>query len=242
LADVPTTDLDETLPAGGRKINLGDNDIRAYKGQVRQVMEVDHDFPSSGKSETVGQHKQVTLQESDGTAQVGSTGVGILVAQTIGGKPELVYTDEDDNDVQITDNGVIFGITAAVINALVYPVGAIFTAGVSTNPSTLLGVGTWAAIEGKVIVGLKSTGTFNTLNGTGGVETVTLTGGQSGTSAHTHPMTPNGGGEGGTSYGSGTGSAGSGPTVTGTSTEANADDSHTNLQPYIVKYVWQRTA
>ena len=246
MADVPTTDLDETLPAGGRKINLGDNDIRAYKGQVRQVMEVDHDFPSSGKSETVGQHKQVTLQEQAdlGTGAVSAT---ILGSQTIDGKGELVYTDEDDNDVQLTDNGVIAGITAAVVNALVYPVGSVYTnAAVATNPATLLGVGTWVAIEGECVVGLKAGGTFDTLGTVSeGEETHKLTGGESGVAVHNHTTQSN------TAYvwrknsnTSGEGSYADSYSIQllDAAVEANADDFHNNIQPSYVCYVWRRTA
>jgi len=76
------------------------------------------------------------------------------------------------------------------ILGLIYPVGMVITLGVSTNPATLLGIGTWTAIEGTVIVGLKSTGTFDTLDETGGAETHTLTVAEM--PAHTHNSnTPN---------------------------------------------------
>ena len=52
--------------------------------------------------------------------------------------------------------------TKAEIDALIlatkqalYPVGSYYSNGaVSTNPATLLGFGTWVAVDGKVIVGL----------------------------------------------------------------------------------------
>ena len=68
-------------------------------------------------------------------------------------------------------------MTAATINNLVYPVGSVYVnATVSTNPATLLGVGTWVAYgEGRVPVGKAGSGTFDTLGATGGAETHTLT-------------------------------------------------------------------
>ena len=101
---IPTVSMDETSPAGSQAKSLGDNRIREYKTQNREVMEVDHEYPISGQSATAGQHKQVTLQEQAdlGTGAVGAT---ILGSQTISGKGELVYTDEDNNDVQITNAG-----------------------------------------------------------------------------------------------------------------------------------------
>ena len=237
---IPTVaDLNEDSPAGSDNINQGDNRIREYKTQNREILEVEHDYPTSGNSATAGQHKQVTLQEQAdlGTGAVGAT---ILGSQTIDGKGELVYTDEDDNDVQITSGGTLFMTDIIAANN---PIGTVRTFGVSTNPETLLGfTSTWVAVAGRVIVGIAASGTFDTLDATGGVETVTLTGAQSGTSAHTHLQWYN------HNAGSGSESANGGSTTnrqdesTAASTEANADEAHTNLQPYIVKYIWQRTA
>ncbi len=103
---VPTVSWDETSPPGNQAISLGDNRIREAKTQIREIIDVDHDFPSSGSAADNGQHKQVTLQEQAdlGTGAVGAT---ILGSQTVSGKGELVYTDEDDNDIQITSGGLL---------------------------------------------------------------------------------------------------------------------------------------
>lgn len=91
--------------------------------------------------------------------------------------------------------------TAFVQAALqaVYPVGSIYTnAGVTTNPATLLGFGTWTAFgEGRVLVGQNSSDTlFDTLEETGGskdsiavshTHTLSATTGAAG--AHTHTVT-----------------------------------------------------
>tara|TARA_R110002126_G_scaffold238304_3_gene381704 strand:- start:264 stop:800 length:537 start_codon:yes stop_codon:yes gene_type:complete len=48
--------------------------------------------------------------------------------------------------------------TLAVVGALVYPVGSYYiNETVSTNPGTLLGFGTWVAVEDTFLVGLGST-------------------------------------------------------------------------------------
>lgn len=100
----PTVSWDETSPAGNTNISLGDNRIREMKTQIREVIDVDHDFPSSGNATDVGQHKKCTFQEQAdlGTGAVNAT---ILGSQTVSGKGELLYSDEDNNDIQITDNG-----------------------------------------------------------------------------------------------------------------------------------------
>lgn len=130
MADVPVTAWSELTPDGNDSINAGDNRIREMKGQIREIVGVDHDFPSSGQDGGVGQHYRITLQEQSdlGTGVLGSAntqsteddtndvGICLLGAQTcddlqgndpVTTKPELVFTDEDDDDVQITSNGKI---------------------------------------------------------------------------------------------------------------------------------------
>lgn len=149
-------------------------------------------------------------------------------------------------------------LQSAVMQAMM-PVGFVVTLGVSTNPATLYGFGTWTRVQGKVVVGLSDSDTaFDTLNETGGVKTNTLV----------QAQLPNvqgelglHGGEGGSIFASVYGVFGGRPDVRsgyryatgsggsqsqyfqlnfdlnpGTQTTVN------NLQPYITKYIWERTA
>ena len=104
MANVPTVAHNEGTPAGTDYIRDGDNRIREWKTQVREIIAVDHKMDSSGQGATWGMHKQITLIE---TADIGSgaTGLPILGAQTVGAEPELVYTDEGDTDIQLTKVG-----------------------------------------------------------------------------------------------------------------------------------------
>lgn len=250
---IPSTSWDETAPAGSQAISLGDDRIRELKTQIREIIDVDHDFPSSGQASDNGQHKQVTLQEQAdlGTGAVNAT---ILGSQTVSGKGELCYVDEDDNTIQITSVGKIraeslggvypaANLTAvATIMNLIYPVGTVLTFGVSTNPATLLGIGTWTAIAGRVIVGIDAGQTeFDTLNETGGEKTHLLTAAESGLPAHNHSLSNY---NDGTSGNVAKSASANNPTggVTGTNTAADAASAHNNLQPYIVKYVWERVS
>ena len=103
MANVPTVAHSETIPAGTNYIREGDDRIREFKKQVREVIGVDHKMDSAGQGATWGMHKWVTFIEA---ADIGSgaAGLPILGAQTVT-KPELCYTDEDDNDVILTNEG-----------------------------------------------------------------------------------------------------------------------------------------
>jgi len=141
-----------------------------------------------------------------------------------------------------TANDAQVQVTAATINALVYPVGSIyFNAAVATNPNTLLGFGTWAAYGGgRVMVGVHSSGTFDGLNETGGHETHTLSTAELPSHTHvvTHPKsnTSGGGGPVHPCF-----NAGDGGAVSVTSAATGDGAAHNNIQPYITVYMWKRT-
>ncbi len=104
---VPTVVWAEGTPAGTDKIREGDDRIRELKTQLREIITADHKMDSSGQAATWGYHEQVTLIEQANLGS-GASGVCILGAQTMGGVPELVYTDEEDRDVQLTKAGKIY--------------------------------------------------------------------------------------------------------------------------------------
>lgn len=133
---IPTQSWDETSPAGSQAISLGDDRIRELKTQIREVINVDHDFPSSGQASDNGQHKKVTLQEQANLG-TGAEGTTILGSQTSGGKGELFYTDEDDNDIQITNAGKINGASV----------------GTTAVPATGGGTGQTTIAQGEILYG-----------------------------------------------------------------------------------------
>ena len=151
---------------------------------------------------------------------------------------------------------------AVEIGKLLYPVGSIYNnIAVSTNPATLLGFGTWTAITGRVIVGLDSgNAAFDTVGETGGSADAIVV-------SHTHSITDpthshtvlsadgyklgtlpsseetarqisNGDlGVKGNFY-----SASAASTCITATNSTGSSATNANLQPYVVAYVWKRTA
>jgi len=146
-------------------------------------------------------------------------------------------------------------VTAAL--QLIYPVGSIYTnASVATNPATLIGFGTWTQFgAGRVLLGVGgafsagSTGGSNDAAVVSHNHTATVT-----DPGHLHQYRSTANPDGNTSPGSPdttpgestsvyiapTVSAVTGITVTNTATGVSGVNA--NLQPYVVVYMWQRTA
>ncbi len=128
-----------------------------------------------------------------------------------------------------------------------YPVGSIYiNASDSTNPATLLGFGTWSAFgAGRVMVGLDSGQTeFDTAEETGGAKTHTLTTAEM--PAHDHDLTyrdtVTGAAGGATAAQWQVAAANNLGTLTDAVSNTGGGGAHNNLQPYIVVYMWKRTA
>lgn len=152
---------------------------------------------------------------------------------------ELYGIDASGNECQLTKAGKIpyaslEATTLTTILQAVYPVGSIYVnKTVATNPATLLGFGTWAALEGRVLVGKASSGTFVAAGGTGGEETHVLTTPEM--PAHVHSVTGGGASGGGSNYYVGNGGGYSMNTAS-----TGGDGAHNNLQPYLIAYMWER--
>jgi len=155
---------------------------------------------------------------------------------------------------------------ATVAVQALYPVGSIYiNASVSTNPATLLGFGTWTAFAaGRVMVGLDgSNAAFDTVEETGGAaDAVVVSHTHTATSTstvtdpgHFHASGWSTGGGGSSAYlkaqnaspevnVQNTSTVTTGVTVATATTNATSGVSGTNanLQPYIVVYMWKRTA
>ena len=135
-----------------------------------------------------------------------------------------------------------FAVSASNNLAAAYPVGSIYmNATNATNPATLLGFGTWAAFgAGRVPVGIDAGQTeFDTAGETGGAKTHTLTIAEM--PSHNHRLKR---GNSGTARVEEFGySDGGAPQWNSTGVEnTGGGGAHNNLQPYVVVYMWRRTA
>jgi hypothetical protein len=191
-----------------------------------------------------------------------------LASPTFSGTPSLPtgttgVTQSAGNNSTALSTTAYTDAAITAVKAALFPVGAIYTAVVSTNPGTLLGFGTWTAFgAGRVMVGFNaSNALFDTAEETGGTadsatisHTHTASTGSSGT--HTHPL--NGGStgvQGQIGAGFGYGASNDNTSVRVTDTDAGGNHTHTvtvdaagssgtnaNYQPYITVYMWKRTA
>lgn len=138
--------------------------------------------------------------------------------------------------------------------AVMYPVGSIYSnISDSTNPATLFGFGTWVAITGRMVIGLDSGNTaIDTAGETGGSADAVVV-------SHTHTATVTDPGHTHASLVGGTGSSqpqgvywansvssfNTGTSTTGISVSnstTGVSATNANLPPYVVAYVWKRTA
>ena len=166
-----------------------------------------------------------------------------LASPALTGTPTAPTAGSGTDTTQIATTAFVQQeFTKANINGHAYPVGSVYTSIVSTNPATLLGVGTWAAFgAGRVLVGLDSGDTdFDTAEETGGSKTHTLT--ESEMPSHTHTTEIVRSSLSGSTASFGPFESSASPSNSYTSSATGSGSAHNNVQPYIVVYFWKRTA
>lgn len=125
-------------------------------------------------------------------------------------------------------------LKSALLN-LTYPVGSIYMSVNSTNPGNLFG-GTWSQLQNRFLLGA---GSSYSNGSTGGASSVTLSVSQIPSHTHDGVRRYNQGGY------SGNKSTGASNSDTCTEDDTNATGgggSHNNMPPYLVVYMWKRTA
>jgi hypothetical protein len=169
---------------------------------------------------------------------------------------QAVLTTDVTGTLPVANGGT--GVTSAaaitsLVGNLLFPIGAIYSATVATNPGTLLGFGTWTAFgAGRVMVG--NGGGFSAGATGGSADAITVSHTHTATSVdsgHTHSLSSNawaasgGGRVSGSAYSFGdqvAATLSSTANITTTVASAGSSGTNANLQPYIVVYMWERTA
>ena len=118
------------------------------------------------------------------------------------------------------------------IQLVSFPVGAIYMSYTSTSPASFIG-GSWTRIQERFL--LAAGGEYNA-GDTGGETEHTLTVNEM--PSHTHQAVC-GGGSADNGFGSGSTFGGS---IIATTRETGGGAAHNNMPPYLVVYIWRRTA
>lgn len=249
--------LNSANPAATDALSQADEHLRLLKSTVKAT------FPSVTGAIT-GTHTAINAKvaepvsaiTSDGSAPSLNTAAGVTAAnlKTLLGVDGVAITTATDSGGEVTPV-LATGITALEIWNLVkasalnsiYPIGAIYTAITSGSPETVFG-GTWVSFgQGRVLVGhddaaspdsdfvASSTDGSSVL--VGGAKTHTLSIAE--IPSHTHSISnfedPTGTGS--------TGSANGASSFSTVNTNATGGgQAHNIIQPYVVVYMWKRTA
>ena len=177
-----------------------------------------------------------------------------LASPGFSGNPTAPTQSTGDSSTKLATTAFV----AAALGAL-YPVGSIYTnAAVSTNPATLLGFGTWSAFgAGRFMVGLDAgNAAFDTAQETGGsANAIVVSHTHTATSSVTDPghnhtigfqnntIDQNTGSSALSKQGtSNTSTATTGISVSTSISTEGSSATNANLPPYIVVYMWRRTA
>ena len=237
--------LNSSNPTATDAVSEGDDHLRLIKSTVKAT------FPNISNAVT-STHTELNLLDG---VTANTTELNYVDVATLGTvEASKAVTADANKDITGARNLTITGALSAgsglITLADVYPVGSIYiNAAVATNPATLLGFGTWVAFgTGRTMVGIDASQTeFDTLEETGGAKTHQLT--EAELPSHQHDQgygadqTPRHGITTGLSSVriDNDGNAFNSTTAARTSS-VGSDTAHNNLQPYIVVYMWKRTA
>ena len=230
--------LNSSNPTASDAVSEGDDHLRLIKSTVKAT------FPNLSNAVT-STHTELNLLDG---VTANTTELNYVDVATLGtAEASKAVTADANKDItgirNLTITGALSAGSGLVTMSDIYPVGSIYiNAAVTTNPATLLGFGTWVAFgTGRMMVGYDASDTdFDALQETGGAKTHTLTTSELPSHTHKNPAgispAPNAndlditGGNGAT-------------VASNVVTDATGGGSaHNNMPPYIVAYMWRRTA
>tara|TARA_R100001510_G_scaffold44560_1_gene41116 strand:+ start:1661 stop:2401 length:741 start_codon:yes stop_codon:yes gene_type:complete len=235
--------LNSSNPTASDAVSEGDDHLRLIKSTVKAT------FPNITNAIT-STHTELNLLDG---VTANTTELNYVDVATLGTVEASKAVTADANkditgarNLTITGTMTIGSNTATTLQA-VYPVGSIYiNAAVTTNPATLLGFGTWVAFgTGRMMIGYDASDSdFDALQETGGAKTHTLSTAELPSHSVTIPSN-NSGGNNNLHHSNNSFVAvgdGSSNTSTVTSNTVGSGSAHSILNPYIVAYMWRRTA
>ena len=230
--------LNSSNPAAGDPVNEGDDHLRLIKSTIKAT------FPSLSAAVTAT-HTELNLLDGVTANTTELNYVDVAALGTVeASKAVTVDASKDVTGIRnLTITGAFSAGSGIVTMSDVYPVGSIYiNAAVTTNPATLLGFGTWVAFgSGRMIVGYNAADSdFDALQETGGAKTHTLTISELPSHTHNKPKgvkPPTNANDVDITGGNGTTLADN--IVTDATGGGQA---HSIMNPYIVAYMWRRTA
>ena len=229
--------LNSSNPTAGDAVSEGDDHLRLIKSTVKAT------FPNLSGAVT---STQAELNLLDGVT-ANTTELNYVDITTLGTvEASKAVTADANKDVTAIRNLTITGALSAgsglVTMSDIYPVGSIYiNAAVTTNPATLLGFGTWVAFgSGRMMVGYNAADSdFDALQETGGAKTKTLS--VSEIPSHTHTSALRGNGE-NEEVDFPAAADSTNPSRTMTTDATGGGSAFSIMNPYIVAYMWRRTA
>ena len=230
--------LNSSNPAAGDPVNEGDDHLRLIKSTIKAT------FPSLSAAVTAT-HTELNLLDGVTANTTELNYVDVAALGTVeASKAVTVDASKDVTGIRnLTITGAFSAGSGIVTMSDVYPVGSIYiNAAVTTNPATLLGFGTWVAFgSGRMIVGYNAADSdFDALQETGGAKTHTLTISELPSHTHNNPKgvkPPTNANDVDITGGNGT------TLADNIATDATGGgQAHSIMNPYIVAYMWRRTA
>ena len=235
--------LNSSNPTASDAVSEGDDHLRLIKSTVKAT------FPNITNAVT-STHTELNLLDG---VTANTTELNYVDVATLGTvEASKALTADANKDITSGRNITITGTLAAAAvtsggNAVatltaVYPVGSIYiNAAVATNPATLLGFGTWVAFgAGRVMVGINAADSdFDTVEETGGAKTHTLTIAEMPSHTHTSSKLGRDSTLGGYLDQASNNSESSASDILN---NTGGGDAHNIMNPYIVVYIWKRTA
>ncbi len=140
---VPTTAWNETVPPDTEAATDGNDRIMEMKQQIREIVDIDHKFDSSGQDADMGKHNIVHILTS--AASPASAAGEIILYQKEDGdsRNQLYCMDDEGNAIQMTLDGALNAVlltgVQTVVGAKTFSNDGVFSADLTVDVDLAVG-------------------------------------------------------------------------------------------------------